>query len=295
MTSEITAAANTTPGQVKGALKRASQSTGAGFDFLMKMAARESNFDPSAKAKTSSAAGLFQFIDQTWLSTVKTYGAEHGLGDAAAKISRNSEGKYVVADKAARDEILNLRFNAEASSAMAGELANENKSMLENRLGRAASSADLYTAHFLGPSGAVKLLSAASNVKAADLLPQAASANRNVFYDGARAKSVGEVVASIARSMGGAPAKGGETVGGDSGAPFAMAAASDAGEWRFAPVRNYKHAIIDRGGAPQANKSLPAGTGMSAVALAVLEALDPMMMRSDRDDRDKNSLASDLA
>ena len=60
--------------QVVSALKRASASTGAGFDFLMKMAVRESSLDPTAKAGTSSAAGLFQFIEQTWLGAVKQYG-----------------------------------------------------------------------------------------------------------------------------------------------------------------------------------------------------------------------------
>ena len=87
MTAEIAAVATTGAASVKGAVKRASISTGAGFDFLMKMAARESGFDPNAQAKTSSAAGLFQFIEQTWFSTVKKYGGEHGLGAAANAMS----------------------------------------------------------------------------------------------------------------------------------------------------------------------------------------------------------------
>ncbi|PQA89032.1 transglycosylase SLT domain-containing protein [Hyphococcus luteus] len=270
MTTEIAAAGTTGTVLVTGAVKRASASTGAGFDFLMKMAARESGFDPNAQAKTSSAAGLFQFIEQTWLSTVKQYGGDHGLGAAANAITQNANGRYEVADPAAREKILNLRFNAEAASAMAGELANENKTMLESRLGRAASSADLYTAHFLGPSGAVKLLSAASNVKAADLLPQAAAANRPVFYDGARAKSVGEVVASIAQSMMGEAAP-------DAGFAQAQPARS------VSPVGNYMHQIVDAFSAPATK---PASTGMSATALAVLDALDATLMREEGDEEE---------
>lgn len=273
MTSEIAGAGNTGAALVTGAVKRAAQSTGAHFDFLMKMAARESGFDPNAKAKTSSAAGLFQFIEQTWLSTVKTYGAGHGLGDAAAKITRNANGRYTVADPAERQAILNMRFDADKASAMAGELANENKRTLESRLGRAASSADLYTAHFLGPSGAVKLLSAASNVKAADLLPKAAAANRPVFYDGARAKTVGEVVASIAKSMGGSmPAP-------DASAPETKS---------FTPVAAYRSFVADTFGAP-ARAAAASSAGLSAMALGVIDALDATLMREGRDDQDRNS------
>lgn len=275
MTAEIAAAATTGAASVTGAVKRASASTGAGFDFLMKMAARESGFDPNAQAKTSSAAGLFQFIEQTWFSTVKKYGAEHGLGAAANAISQNASGRYQVSDPAAREKILNLRFNAEAASAMAGELANENKMMIEGRLGRAATSADLYTAHFLGPAGAVKLLSAGASMKAADLLPQAAAANRNVFYDGARAKSVGEVVASIATSMGGAA----NVTGG------APAAAQTQSARDFSPVRSYMHQIVDAFTSPI--KKAPV-SGYSATALAVLDALDPTSLRKDRDDQDRS-------
>lgn len=275
MTTEIAAVATTGAASVQGAVKRASASTGAGFDFLMKMAARESGFDPNAQAKTSSAAGLFQFIEQTWFSTVKKYGAEHGLGPAANAITQNASGRYEVKDPAVREKILNMRFNAESASAMAGELANENKSMLESRLGRAATSADLYTAHFLGPSGAVKLLSAAASVEAADLLPQAAAANRNVFYDGARAKTVGEVVASIASSMGGAAHETG-------GAP--MLAQTQSAR-NFSPVRSYAHQIAE---AFTAKLKAPAASGgYSAAALAVLDALDVTTMRKERDDREE--------
>ncbi|MEX6633585.1 lytic transglycosylase domain-containing protein [Hyphococcus lacteus] len=270
MTTEIAANATSGAALVTGAVKRASASTGTGFDFLMKMAARESGFDPNAKAKTSSASGLFQFIEQTWLSTVKKYGGEHGMASSANAITKNANGRYEVTDPAAREKILNMRFDADAASAMAGELANENKSMLETRLGRAVSSADLYTAHFLGPSGAVKLLSAASNAKAADLLPQAASANRNVFYDGNRPKTVGEVAASIARSMGG------ET-------PIAPEGITPKAP--ETPVKRYAGQIFDAFTTPAPQRQVP--SGLSAMAMAVLDALDPTAMRSDRSERDK--------
>lgn len=208
MSSEISSLAAINMGakssaqNVRAAIGRAGAATGAGAEFLMKMAMRESSLDPNATAKTSSAAGLFQFVEQTWLGTLRKYGSEHGLGDIAAQIEKTASGALTVAGKARRDAIMAMRFDPQVSAAMAGELANENKNYLSSRLGRAIDESDLYTAHFLGPAGAVKLLGAASQVKAADILPRAAAANKHVFYDGTRAKTVGEVIASIKTSMG---------------------------------------------------------------------------------------------
>ena len=57
-------------GGVEAAIRRASNATGVDADFLLKTARRESALNPSAKARTSSAAGLVQFIEQTWLGSV---------------------------------------------------------------------------------------------------------------------------------------------------------------------------------------------------------------------------------
>ena len=202
MASEIAAIQGSTT--VVSAIKRASQSTGAGFDLLMKVAARESSLNPEAKAGTSSAAGLFQFIEQTWLSAVKKYGDQHGLESFAKDINRTASGKLEVADASRKDAILNLRFDPDVSASMAGELTKENAGYLSKKIGREASSTELYLAHFLGPAGAVKLLSAAANTEAADLLPAAARANTNVFYEDGRPKTVAEIIQSTAKSMGGA-------------------------------------------------------------------------------------------
>jgi hypothetical protein len=187
-----------------GALKRAAEATGVGFDYLYKVALRESALNPRARAATSSAAGLFQFIEETWLAAVKKYGAAHGLAAEAAAIARTPGGRHVVADPGQRRRILDLRFDAGAAAALAGELARENKTALEAALGRAIDAAELYAAHFLGAAGARKLLSAGAGESAAALLPAAARANAPVFYDGTRARTVGEVIDGFRRSIGGA-------------------------------------------------------------------------------------------
>jgi len=202
MAHEIAAGAAHAPANlVASALKRAAANTGVEFDYLLRTAKRESALNPAAKAATSSAAGLFQFIEQTWLEAVKKYGPAHGMADFASDIARDARGRFTVAADARRREILDLRFDPQKAAALAGELALENKSVLEKRLGRVVGAADLYTAHFLGANGAATMLGAGPDAAAADILPKAAAANRGVFYDGARARTVGEVLASIGQSM----------------------------------------------------------------------------------------------
>lgn len=184
------------------AIREASASTGVDFAYLVKTAERESSLDPTAKASTSSASGLFQFIEQTWLGAVKDHGEKYGLADEAAAITRGQNGRLTVEDSQTRQQILDLRFNAQHAAALAGELAADNQAGLERKLGRAlesgaAGNGALYAAHFLGLNGAVKLLSADENTEAASIFPAAAKANKPVFYDGNRAKTVGELIASF--------------------------------------------------------------------------------------------------
>lgn len=171
---------------VQGAIQVASQRTGIDFNYLLGQAQVESGLRTNARASTSSATGLYQFIDQSWLGVVKSHGAEHGLGWAAGAIQRTSSGRYVVADAATRAAILGLRNDPAAASLMAAEHASDNKDALQASLGREVTGTDLYMAHFLGLGGAKKFLGAMAadpDRSAASLFPGAARANRNVFYN----------------------------------------------------------------------------------------------------------------
>src|SRR5437870_6035039 len=127
-TSSATAAAGVDPARAKiaGSIKQAASTTGASFEYLLATAKMESNFNPKAAATTSSARGLFQFIDQTWLGTVKEAGPQLGYGDYAEAITRSPSGGYSVTDPVARAAILKLRDDPAASSAMAGMLTQPN-------------------------------------------------------------------------------------------------------------------------------------------------------------------------
>ncbi len=186
---------------VIGALTRAAQRTGADFGYLLQTAMRESSLDPKAQAATSSASGLFQFIEQTWLSTVKQHGAEHGLGGYADAIQMGKDGRFRVADAGVREEILALRQDPEVAATMAGEMTNDVRATMEAALGRQVSGGELYAAHFLGPKGAIKLIKAADatpQASASALFPEAAAANRRIFFtkDG-NERSVASVMTAL--------------------------------------------------------------------------------------------------
>lgn len=197
MTAEaVNAAARTT---VVSALQKASAATGSDFDYLLKTAVRESGLKAGAQASTSSASGLFQFVEQTWLGLVKEYGGKYGLSSYASKITKGSDGRYHVADSDDRQAILDLRSDPQTSALMAGEYANQCKSRMESALGRPVSNGELYAAHFLGADSASRLVAMnerSPGAVAADAFPQAAAANKTVFYhsDGSP-KSVSEVYA----------------------------------------------------------------------------------------------------
>lgn len=182
-TTPAEAARPTSTGLVP-AIKTASARTGVDFAYLLGTATKESGLDPQAAAKTSSARGAFQFIEQTWLGLVKEHGAAEGQGRLAAAIeSRN--GINFVRDPMLRDAILALREDPQFSSVMAGYLTRANAAQLAAETGNTPRSGDLYVAHVLGAKGAADLLRAVAtqpNQSAALLFPQAAKANAALFY-----------------------------------------------------------------------------------------------------------------
>lgn len=157
------------PQGVMNAIKEASAKTGVSFSYLMGKAAAESNFNPDAKAKTSSATGLFQFIDSTWMDMMDRHGKKHGINTNQSK-----------------ENLLNLRKDPEIASVMAAEFAADNKSYIQKTVGGDIGETELYFAHFMGAGGASAFLNQLKqnpNELAANIFPKEARANRNVFYD----------------------------------------------------------------------------------------------------------------
>lgn len=195
--AELAAKVNA-PQTVVAAIKYASDRTGVDFKFLLDKAKTESSFDPNAKAKTSSATGLYQFIDKTWLQMVRDYGAKYGLDKFSCQIDQNCR----VDDAAVKKEILALRKDPTISAYMAAEFTKSNEAHLETQIKGEVGKTELYLAHFLGAGSAGKFLKTHENnpnAIAADMLPDEAAANHNVFFDRAgRARTVGEIYKNFA-------------------------------------------------------------------------------------------------
>ena len=194
-------------GVVEAAIQRASSATGVDFGFLMHAARRESSFNPNARARTSSAAGLFQFTDQTWLSTLKQHGAKYGYARYADLIQPGGGGRYYVpGGHEARATVMDLRLDPHAAALMAGELAADHAAYLRGRVGREPTAGELYVAHVLGPQGSARLIDAvrvSPGASAPALFPQAANANRAIFYPAGRPATVAQVYANLTAAPGG--------------------------------------------------------------------------------------------
>ena len=215
---------------VEQAVRAAAAATGVDFSFLLSTAKRESGFNPLARAGTSSAAGLFQFLDQTWLATVKKHGASHGYARYAELIQQGVDGRYFVPGDEARHAVMELRYDPHASAIMAGEMTAEHAAYLRGRTGREPTGGELYAAHFLGPQGSARLIEAAANspgATAAALFPEAAAANHGVFYRNGQALSASDVYLNLSRT------------GGSEFAALDAKANADPGAGAFA---NYAHA-----------------------------------------------------
>ena len=108
------------------AIRFAADKTGVDFNYLLQTAQRESALNTNAKAGTSSATGLFQFVRQTWYETLHDFGPKHGYENYAEQIKQDSSGRYYVPNQQAKIAILELRKDSKAASLMAAEFSQQN-------------------------------------------------------------------------------------------------------------------------------------------------------------------------
>ncbi len=191
------------PRWIVDTILRASEATGADPVYMMALADKESSFIPANRAATSSAEGLFQFITSTWLHTVRTFGAQHGLAMEAASIE-TVNGQLTVPNEEMRAHILGLRRNPYISALMAAEMMKRDKEKIEARLGRKLSRSEFYLSHFFGVDSASKfiaLVDDAPKKSAPSVFPAAAKSNKALFFaqDGKKTRqlTVAEVYGRI--------------------------------------------------------------------------------------------------
>jgi hypothetical protein len=113
----------------------------------------ESNGDPNAKHKRSSATGAGQFLDATWLEMIRTHRPDLAQGRG-------------------EKEVLELRRQPELAREIATRWVERNAAMLSKR-GLPVTPGTLYLTYFAGPAGAVAILSVAEHADAAALMASA--------------------------------------------------------------------------------------------------------------------------
>ena len=158
---------------IEGVIGEAAQIGGASPDLLMAIAETESNLDPNAQAKTSSATGLFQITKDTWRNLVGKYGEQYGVS---------------------MRDIRDPRANA----IMASLLTKDNAAKVSRALGREISDGEAYIAHFMGANGAVRLLQADPEKAAYKIFPKEAKANKSIFFEGKQPRTTAEVAQLLA-------------------------------------------------------------------------------------------------
>lgn len=194
--------------QVVANLRKAASAGPVSFDFLLKQAEIESGLNPYAKASTSSAAGPFQFVNGTWLRMVEKHGDSVGLSEQAAALRENR------LDGEGRSNLLALRSDVQIATKMAAHFAADNANVLAASGHKQIGPTELYLAHFLGAGGAAEFLSgmrANPAGSAAEVLPEAARANKNVFFANGAPRSFTEIYNRFAQKFAGvsAPLAGG--------------------------------------------------------------------------------------
>jgi hypothetical protein len=190
----------TIPQSLAYVLNNAGDKSDVDFNYLLQTAQRESALNPTAKAPSSSAVGLFQFLDSTWLQVMKEEGPRLGYQKYADAITTDKDGDYVIKDKKLRAEVLKLREDPQIAADMAAAFTRSNGAYLEGKFGRMPSPGELYIAHFLGPQGAEKMFNAGlqdPDQVAAKLFPKQAKANPQIFYSDGHARTVREVYKAL--------------------------------------------------------------------------------------------------
>lgn len=182
-------------GDVKSAIHKASQVVGVPVSLLTAMAGVESAFRTDAGASTSSAKGLFQFINSTWVGVLAKYGDKYGVPKDAS------------------------RFDPTYSAIMAAAMMKHEGYPAAKAAVSNPSMTDIYLTHFLGPTGGRKFIfayMANPDAYGTSAVNEAqANANYNIFFDKVTGnpRTLRQIYDMFAKKLGTWLAKGEDIVG----------------------------------------------------------------------------------
>lgn len=180
-------------------------------NLTLAIAERESLLDPEATpiGIRSSAVGLHQFLEQTWLETIWENPREMFLSDARQKLAKtvNGDGRTVYSSKDSDwlNAVLDMRTDPYLSTIAMGLNLHKNRRAVHERIGYwLKMNGETYIPHVLGPAGAAKLITAAlksPDTRTDTLFSARVLRNRGVFYEGRRNRTAEETVRHLILDM----------------------------------------------------------------------------------------------
>jgi hypothetical protein len=149
---------------LRSRIKAAAQERGIDPEIAINFAQAESSLNPNAKAKTSSASGLYQVINKTW----KEYGGRN----------RNDINEQI---------------------RVGTDIIASNQEKFKRRFNRNPSAAELYAYHVLGPTGAPQLLNADPNAPMEKVVSREAYIANPAWHG----KRVADIMGTYEKKVGG--------------------------------------------------------------------------------------------
>ncbi|WP_207540870.1 transglycosylase SLT domain-containing protein [Sabulicella rubraurantiaca] len=186
--------------EIEGAVQVAAAQTGIDRSIILAFAASESSLRASARNGRSSAAGLMQFTEQSWLLAMRRFGHAHGLGELASRITHR-QGRFSMASKEELSLVLDMRDDALLAASLAAETARFNAARFRGRFGSEATPDALYAMHVLGTQGGLRLLDAArrepTRPASEVIAAPAIAANSRIFRPQDRDLTAAEAMAQL--------------------------------------------------------------------------------------------------
>lgn len=162
------------------ALINASKKTGVAIEVLAAMGEAESGSGASMKNPVGTATGAFQFIDSTWANMLQMYGKEIGVNvppPSADPKKQKEQLREIMNNK----QLMDLRYNHEASALMAARYTQFNAKILKLDPSDPANVGKIYLGHFLGAGGAGDVLKGKDTDP--DQMRAVIASNKAIFQD----------------------------------------------------------------------------------------------------------------
>jgi hypothetical protein len=159
--------------------------------YLSGVAKIESSLNPLAKSTTSTASGLFGFLDKTFTDTLSKMGYDTST--------------------LTKDQLDALKSNPQVSAKVAEAFTNQNVAALSYADLDASDPAHLYAAHLLGPTLAIKALMADPNTPISDIATARQIGANPKLLGGD--KTVGDVLGNLGDKINSAISSSGNFVG----------------------------------------------------------------------------------